>query len=182
MKNTTGFARMLTRPLLLALPLLALSACTTTAPITTEARVDIPRFMGRWHVIAHIPAYLEREAFNATETYVFEPPNVVRTTFRFNQAAFAGPVKTYHPTGFVDFASGGGLWGMQFIWPVRAEFRIVHVSPDYSQTIIGRTARDYVWIMARSPVISDTDYQALLERVRAAGYDLSALRRVPQQP
>ncbi len=162
--------------------LMLLSACAATPPITTEARVDIPRFMGQWYVIAHIPAYLEREAYNATETYVFEAPNVVHTTFRFNQGAFDGPEKTYHPTGYVDTASGGGLWGMQFIWPVRAEFRIVHVAADYSQTIIGRSSRDYVWIMARSPVISDADYQALVARVGAAGYDLSALRRVPQKP
>lgn len=172
---------MMKRTLLLPL-LLVLSACATTPPITTEPRVDIPRFMGQWYVIAHIPAYLEREAFNATETYAFEAPNIVRTTFHFNQGAFDGPEKSYHPTGYVDIASGGGLWGMQFVWPIRAEFRIVHVSPDYSQTIIGRSSRDYVWIMARSPLISDADYQALVQRVVAAGYDVSTLRRVPQQP
>lgn len=164
---------------LLFAPLLALAGCATQPPISTEPNVDIPRFMGTWHVIAHIPAYLERNAWRATETYALTPPNVVHTTFRFRDGAADGPEKAYHPTGYVDLASGGGLWGMQFLWPIKAEFRIVHVSPDYRHTIIGRTARDYVWIMSRSADISDSDYADLVSRVKAAGYDTSKLRRVP---
>lgn len=165
---------------LLCAPLLALAGCASHPPITTEPQVDIPRFMGTWHVIAHIPAFLERNAFNATETYALTPPNVVQTTFRFREGALDGPEKVYRPTGYVDLASGGGLWGMQFLWPIKAEFRIVHVSPDYRHTIIGRSARDYVWIMSREQHPSETDYADLVARVKAAGYDTAQLRRVPQ--
>lgn len=167
----------------LLLPLiLPLAACTSQPLIHTEAQVDIPRYMGTWHVIAHIPAFLERNAWMATERYELEGDSTVHTTFSFREGAADGPLKTYHPTGFVDLASGGGLWGMQFIWPVRAEFRIVHVSPDYQETIIGRSRRDYVWIMARQPQLDDAAYAALVQRVADAGYDISRLRRVPQGP
>ncbi len=30
------------------------------------------------------------------------------------------------------------VWGMQFIWPFRAEFQIIYLNEDYSQTVIGR--------------------------------------------
>lgn len=165
---------------LTVLAAVGLSGCATMAPLPTEPQVDIPRFMGTWHVIAHIPAFLERNAHAATETYVLQPPNVVKTTFRFREGSLDGPEKTYRPTGYVDTESGGGLWGMQFVWPIRAEFRIMHVSPDYQFTIIGRSKRDYVWIMARSPSVPETAYQALVQRVSEAGYDTRQLRRVPQ--
>jgi apolipoprotein D and lipocalin family protein len=70
---------------------------------------------------------------------------------------------------------------MRFIWPIKAEFLITYLSPDYSQTMIGRNKRDYVWIMARTPEIPEADYQRLLTELAAQGYDLSKLRKVPQR-
>ncbi|MEP7070247.1 MAG: lipocalin family protein, partial [Usitatibacter sp.] len=72
-------------------------------------------------------------------------------------------------------------WGMQFVWPIRAEYRIVWLDADYTQVIIARNARDYAWIMARTPRIPDADYRRLLERLRAEGYDLGRIRVVPQR-
>ena len=69
---------------------------------------------------------------------------------------------------------------MQFVWPFKSEYAIAYLNEDYTQTIIARSARDYVWIMARTPQISDADYQKLESRVAALGYDTAKLRRVPQ--
>jgi apolipoprotein D and lipocalin family protein len=73
------------------------------------------------------------------------------------------------------------VWGMQFVWPIKADYRIVYVSPDYRLTIIGRQKRDNVWIMARTPKITDAELADLRERVAREGYDLAKLRLVPQR-
>ena len=73
------------------------------------------------------------------------------------------------------------LWGMQFVWPIKADYRIVYLDAGYTQTVIAREQRDYVWIMARTPVITEADYRRLLDRVAAQGYDINKVRRVPQQ-
>ena len=70
---------------------------------------------------------------------------------------------------------------MQFIWPFKAEFLVTYLSPDYSQTVIGRNKRDYVWIMARTLQIPEVDYQRLRGELAAQGYDLNRLRKVPQR-
>jgi apolipoprotein D and lipocalin family protein len=75
--------------------------------------------------------------------------------------------------------TGNALWGMQFIWPIKAEYRIAYLNDDYTQTVIARNARDYVWIMARTPSISDTEYAKLTSFISNLGYDLSKLRKVP---
>ena len=31
--------------------------------------VDLNRFMGDWYAIAHIPTFIERDAYNAVESY-----------------------------------------------------------------------------------------------------------------
>lgn len=161
---------------------MALSGCRnesrpTIAPV---AQVDLPRFMGDWYVIAHIPTRLEREACDAVESYELRPDGRVQTTFRFRKGSLSAPIKTLKPVGTVRPGTHNAVWGMQFIWPIEAEYVVVYLSEDYSQTIIGRSARDYAWIMARTPTISAADYAQQVERLRALGYDVSHLRRVPQ--
>ena len=41
--------------------------------------------------------------------------------------------------------------------------------------------RFYVWIMARSPDLSDADYQRLVKLAGGLGYDVSHMRKMPQQ-
>ena len=158
-----------------------LSACATNqlAPIATVSRVDLPKFMGSWYVIAAIPTAIETESYNAVESYQLDKDGSIATTFTYNKGSLDGKLKTYHPRGFVIENSGNALWGMQFIWPIKAEYRIVYLNDDYTQTIIARNARDYVWIMARSPSITDVEYHKLTQLVAQYGYDLTKLRKVP---
>jgi apolipoprotein D and lipocalin family protein len=135
--------------------------------------------MGPWYVIAAIPTAIETESFNAIESYKLDDDGTIATTFTFNKGSLDGKVKTYNPRGFVVENSGNARWGMQFIWPIKAEYLIAHVDENYSETIIARNARDYVWIMARTPHLSEEAYQALVKKVSDMGYDLQKLRRVP---
>lgn len=150
-------------------------------PIRTAESVDLGRFAGDWYVIANIPTFIETEAYNAIESYSEPVDGKIDTTFSFNKGSFDGARKVYRPTGFVREGTGNAVWGMQFIWPIKAEYRIVYVDRDYRFTIIGRSKRDYVWLMAREPDIADVDYEHLLRIVAEQGYDLSKIRRVPQQ-
>ena len=173
------------RPLPIVLLLAAVaatSACrsnTVKPSITTAAPVDVERFMGDWYVIAHIPSFPERDAYAAVESYARLPDGRIQTTFRYRKGALDGPEKTMHPVGTVQPDSGGAIWGMQFVWPIQAEYVIAWVDADYRQTIVGRSKRDYVWLMARTPRIPETDYQARIRQIEAMGYDVSKIRRVP---
>ena len=159
----------------------ALSACASQPrPMPPVASVDLPRFMGDWYVIAHIPSRPEREAFDAVESYRLDEKGRVRTTFTFRKGSHDAPVEAMHPTGFVEPGTGNAIWGMQFVWPIKAEYVIAYLDEDYTRTIVARSKRDYAWIMARSPQIPDQDYARLVERLRALGYSTRDLRKVPQ--
>jgi len=160
-----------------------LGACRSSShpSLTTEPQVDLPRFMGDWYVIGNIPTSIERGAHNAVESYRLESDGSIATTFTFRKNAFDGELKRYCPRGFVRDPRSNAIWGMQFIWPIKADYRIVYVSPDYQRTIIGREKRDNVWIMARTPQLGDADWQDLRDRVAREGYDMSQLLLVPQQ-
>ena len=164
------------------LAVIVLAGCAGKGPeMKTVDHVDIDRFMGPWYVIANIPTFLEKEAYNAVETYSLNEDGSIATTFTFRKGGFDGKAKEYNPKGFVMDDGTNALWGMRFIWPIKADYRIVYLDDDYSQTIVGREKRDFVWIMARTPTISDLDYDQLVSRVESLGYDISKLQRVPQR-
>ena len=150
-------------------------------PLALADRVELARFMGDWYVIASIPTFIEKDAHNAVESYRQAPDGSIATTFTFRAGAFDGERKRYEPRGFVADTASNAVWGMQFVWPVRSDYRIAYVAPDYSLTVIARERRDYAWIMARTPSIADADYQRMVQLLAAQGYDTARLRKVPQR-
>jgi apolipoprotein D and lipocalin family protein len=165
----------------LVLSLIIAGCAPAKPPLPLAEKVDLRRFMGDWYVIANIPTFIEKGAHNAVESYRLNPDGSIATTFTFRADGFQGPLKRYEPTGFVLDENSNAVWGMQFVWPIKADYRIIYLNPDYSQTIIGREARDYVWIMARTPQISEADYKALLAFLVENGYDVNKLQKVPQR-
>ena len=143
--------------------------------------VDLERFMGKWYVIASIPTLLEKDIFNAVETYQLMEDGTIATTFTFRKNGFDGPKKEYHPRGFVRDKKTNAVWGMQFIWPIKADYRIIYLDSDYNHTIIGRQKRDFLWLMSRQSEISDSSYQKMVETIEDAGYDTRSLIRIPQR-
>lgn len=167
---------------LVAFTAILLVGCAAKGPeMKTVDHVDIERFMGPWYVIANIPTFLEKDAHNAVETYTLNDDGTIATHFTFRKGGFDGKVKEYNPKAFIADDESNALWGMRFVWPVKADYRIVYLDDDYSKTIIGRQSRDFVWIMARTPTISDLDYDELVSLIDSLGYDTSKVQRVPQR-
>jgi apolipoprotein D and lipocalin family protein len=156
-------------------------AAVRRPPIHTVSHVDLQRFMGDWYVIANIPTFVEKDAYNAVESYRLDSDGTVATTFTFRKGGFDGERKRYQPRGFVLDTQTNAVWGMQFIWPFKGDFRIVYLDPNYTQTVIGREKRDYVWIMARQPTIPESDYQRIVEFLAREGYETGKIQKVPQR-
>ena len=87
----------------------------------------------------------------------------------------------YNPRGFVKDRETNARWGMQFIWPIKADYRVVYLDEDYQFTVIGRKARDYVWVMARNSEISEAKYRELIDFVVSLGYPADKIEKAPHQ-
>lgn len=161
----------------------ALIGCSSLnrEPIQTVPYVDVGRFMGDWYVIASIPTALERGAHNAVESYRLAEDGTIETTFTFRKGAFDGPRKRFTPRGFIRNAETNAEWGMRFIWPIKAEYLVVYLDEAYTHTAIGRSKRDYVWVMSRTPQMEDNDYQRIVAFLAEQGYDTGLIQKVPQR-
>lgn len=165
--------------------LILLAGCETTPkkpPLELVEQVDLDRFMGKWYVVANIPTFLESGAHNATETYQLKDDGSIAITFRYNKDSLDGPVKEYHPTGFVHDKKTNAEWRVQFLWPFLADYLVIDLADDYSFTVIGVPSRKYLWIMARSSIINPKTYSNILARLAIQGYDITRIQKISHDP
>jgi len=147
----------------------------------TVPHVNLPRFMGKWYVIASIPTMFEKGAVNAIETYTWnEEDQLIDIDFRFRQDSATGKEKSIPQKGFIFDKNSNAEWRIQPFWPLKFAYLIIDLAKDYSDTTIGVPDRGHVWIMAREPSLPATRYNAIVAKLKSLGYDMSALKTVPQ--
>ena len=137
--------------------------------------LELNRFMGDWHVLADIATPFDRNAVMPLERYRLNNDNVVETIYQYREGTAEGPLRERHIKGFVSKQSNA-IWGMQVFWPIKADYRIIQLDPEYQVTMIGRNKRDYLWIMARDYPLPQSELNQLMDYARTVGYDTSTLQ------
>ncbi len=149
-------------------------------PLKTVEHVDLPRFMGDWYVIGTIPWIFEKNNVGTMDIYKMRPDGRIDITYVFHEKELSAKCQEMHALATVLDRKSNARWGVQFFWPFKAPYFVIDLAPDYSTTIIGYPTRDLIWIMARTPALSDSNYQVLLEKAASQGYDLKRIVKVPQ--
>jgi len=158
-------------------------AAPAAAELATVAALDVPRYMGRWYQIAHLPNRFQAVCARATEAhYALREDGRIAVSNRCRNVA-----------GGEERAEGVARRNRRFDDPARLEVRfapawlallpfvwgdywVMALEPDYSAALVGTPSRDYLWILAREPHLSRAVYARYLEQARAAGFDVAALR------
>jgi apolipoprotein D and lipocalin family protein len=160
-----------------------LSACATAPlpPTVAQTPIDLPRFMGRWHVIAHVPYFAEAGHVASSDTYTLQDDGGIAVRYTYREG-FGEPVQTFDSRATVREGTGNRQWTTWFYRVVPTKFRILEVAPDYSWALIDYPGRDLAWMFAREPVMPAAQYRELEGRMRTHGVDTDKLRRIPQVP
>ena len=165
-----------------------LTACaspdrTGTAPLSTVPSVDLAHYAGQWYEIARYPNRFQSHcAGDVTATYARQPDGTIGVANACRRADGSRDVaqgtarvvdESTNARLEVRFAPAWLGW-LPFVW---GDYWVLYLSPDYRVAIVGEPSREYLWILARTPTLADAEYEALMPRVRAAGYDPGRLRR-----
>ena len=168
----------------LLLATLALAACSTAPklpPLRTVDHVDLPRFMGDWYVIGTIPWFVEKNNVGTMDIYKLRPDGKIDVTYAFHKKSLDAPRQEMKALARVVDTRTNAEWRVQFLWPFEAPFLVIDLSPDYRFTTIGYPNRDLIWIMSRTPEMTEKDYARALEVAKSQGYDISRIVKVPQR-
>jgi apolipoprotein D and lipocalin family protein len=163
-----------------------LSACSLFAPsdladipLKAVAHVDLDRYMGRWYIIANIPYFAERGNKAPHVDYSLRKDGLIDDIYtaqdEFDQAPFVkkGMIEV---TDKVHFAEGR----ITFLPPLWQDYSVLYLDPDYRFTVIGHPSRDYAWVFAREPDISDEQYKKMLAALADNRFDVNRVLRIPQ--
>lgn len=151
--------------------------------------VDLGRYAGRWFEVARLPnRFQEACAGDVTATYTpredgqidvlnqcrGEGGQLRKAEGRARRASEDGPnskLKVRFAPAYLKF--------LPFVW---GDYWIIDLAPDYSHAVVGDPGRDYLWVLARSPQMSEEAYRAAVGRAAAQGFDVSRLIKTPHAP
>ena len=143
-----------------------------TADIPAVKDFDLKRYCGKWYEIARLPNWFERGMTDVSAVYTLLPDGQVKVV---NQGVRNG--KTISITGRARFAgkSGRGDLEVSFQRPFWSDYRVIYLKEDYSLAAVCGRSRKYLWILSRTPEISNSALEEVLEFISQYGFDISAL-------
>lgn len=148
----------------------------------TVSKVDLQKFMGKWYVIAGRFTFLEKDVHNGVETYKWnEKEQRIEIGFTYNQGSFNGPEKSIPQKGWVYNLDSKAHWKVSPFWPLKFDYLVIDLAPDYSWTAIGVPNGNYLWIMTREKQVDKKLLPEILERLAKNGYPIQDVVEVPHQ-
>jgi apolipoprotein D and lipocalin family protein len=166
---------------LLVLTLISALVSTMHAqPLRTVPAVDLQRYAGTWYEIASFPQRFTKGCQATTATYTTTDKGFVIVENRCRRNSLTGKSSYIKGKAFVVPNSGNAKLKVQFFWPLRGKYWIIDLADDHSYAVVGHPDRKYLWILSRTPQMSDAVYQGVLDRVKANGYALDKLQRTSQ--
>lgn len=156
------------------------AAAATTAPLPTVQTVDLERYAGRWYEIARLPNWFERRcARDVSATYGVRPDGRIDVTNACTRSdgtrdSSVGLARVVGPGRLeVRFAPAWLGW-LPFVW---GDYWVIALDADYRHVLIGTPNREYLWILARDPVLDAATVDDLLGRARELGFPVDLVQR-----
>jgi apolipoprotein D and lipocalin family protein len=172
-------------PLIWALLAAGCSASTTERlrlpPLETVAHVELSRYVGTWYEIASFPQSFQRGCTATTATYTVRQDGDIDVLNRCRNESLDGKERSAQGRARVVDRTTNAKLEVSFFRPFWGDYWIIDLADDYSYAVVGHPGRDYLWILARTPTMTEATYQSILARLQAQGYEISRLVRTLQR-
>ncbi len=161
------------------LPLL-LGGCTGLPDqVQPVANFDAQRYLGSWYEIARLDHSFERGLEQVTANYAQREDGGIEVTNRGYQAAKSKWKQVTGKAYFVGDRSLGHL-KVSFFGPFYSSYVIFDLSDDYQTAYIAGFNHDYLWMLSRTPQVSDQAKQRFAEMAGRKGFAVEQIIWVEQ--
>ncbi|MDT8923250.1 lipocalin family protein [Pseudomonas taiwanensis] len=164
---------------------LALTGCAGSSddqrPPPTTQQVDLQRYQGTWYELARLPMFFQRNCVQSEAHYVLREDGRIDVTNRckendgqWNEAK--GIAEAQQP-GKTD-----KLWVTFDNWFSRlapgltkGDYWVLYHDQDYRVALVGHPNREYLWLLSRTPTVTEQTREQMLSIARNQGYDTRKL-------
>ncbi|WP_041367107.1 lipocalin family protein [Methylophaga frappieri] len=142
--------------------------------IDPVSNFSVDAYLGKWYEVARLDHDFEAGLTQVTADYSYREDGGIRVINRgFNQAEERweqAEGKAY----FVDSPDIGHL-KVSFFGPFYGAYVIFDLDSDYQYSYVAGPNRNYLWLLARTPDVSDAVKQNFLEQANTLGFTTSEL-------
>jgi apolipoprotein D and lipocalin family protein len=161
---------------------LSLAGCTGKPDgVTPVGNFELERYLGTWYEIARMDHSFERGLSHVSANYSLRDDGGVKVLNRgysgedgeWQEAEGKAYFVENENTGYLKVSFFGPFYGSYIIFGLDRE--------SYQYTFVSGPDTSYLWLLARSPTVTEDVRQRFLDKAQAAGFDTSKLIWVDQQ-
>jgi lipocalin len=146
---------------------------------TTVQQLDLQRFLGTWYEIGRYQHSFEKDLVGVTATYTLKKNGKLEVLNQGHYKTLDGEIKAAR--GKAKLSDRPGQLKVSFFLFFYADYNILELDEaGYQWALIGSSSSGYLWILARTPSLSEELYENILLKARNRGYDTAKIYKVPQ--
>jgi lipocalin len=149
-------------------------------PLPAVKALEIRKYLGTWYEIARIPARFQKDCVAVTATYSLRPDGKIKVYNACRLKTLEGPEKSITGKAWVPNPDQPGKLKVSFFSLFSADYWILDLDRQYNYAVVGGPKRKYLWILSRTPLMSETIYNELIGQIKTLGYDVDLIKKTLQ--
>jgi apolipoprotein D and lipocalin family protein len=148
--------------------------------VSAVSFVDLQRYSGKWFEIARFPHKFQRECVgNTTTTFNTMTDNgqleILNSCLQKNGKVdqLKGQAKIVDSSTNSKMKFSSSKFSNDSYW-------VVNLDPEYQYAVVGTPDHNFLWILSRTPQMTDATYQQILRNVEKMGFRPSKIVKTPQ--
>lgn len=160
---------------LLTLPLFLTACLGMPDGVKPVNNFELERYLGTWYEIARLDHSFERGLDNVTAQYSLRDDGGVRVINR-GYSAKKGEWKEAEGKAFFVGDKGQGYLKVSFFGPFYGSYVVFELEQEgYQHAFISGPDRSYLWLLSRTPEISDATMRLFEQKAHSLGFNLDEL-------
>ena len=135
--------------------------------------LNLDKYLGTWYEIARFDHKFERGIQFCKAQYSLREDGKV--------AVLNKDGKPSEATGKAKFTDNPRILRVSFFGPFYGDYRIMLLDEDYQWVLVGGSDESYLWILSRTPKLTDEVKGTILAEATRRGYDVQKLIWVEQE-
>ena len=168
------------RNLIISMLLLCVGCTQLPDKVKPVEYFDLTRYLGKWYEIARLDHSFERGLNKVTAEYSLNDNGSVKV---INRGYSEQDKQWQEATGvayFID-SPNNGLLKVTFFRPFYGTYAIIELDHDnYQYAVVSGPNHSYLWILSRTPSLSDMVKKQLIQKAADAGFNTQDLIFVAQ--
>lgn len=164
---------------------LLLAGCAGTGspaePPRTAGQVDLQRYQGTWYELARLPMFFQRNCAQSEAHYSLEGEgrvgvlNRCRTPEGEWQEARGYAVPQVEGQTDKLWVRFDNVFTRLFPDLAKGDYWVLFLDEGYTTALVGNPNREYLWMLSRTPVVSEKTRARLVRLAQSQGYDTDRL-------